>query len=134
MGFAVAASAGTVWIAAPRRFDSGEVAASWSNVGKSRIARKSVGPNQSITAWTRLDWPRLPPTPPSRSTLTLPIVAVETPPEVPTKAARCPPADEPHAAKRSGSRPYCAAFARSQRIAPRQSWICAGQIAVPLRR
>ena len=82
MGFAVATSAGIVWIAAPSRFDSGEVAASWSNVGKSRIARKSVGPNQSITAWTRLDWPRLPPTFPSRSTLTLPIVAVETPPEV----------------------------------------------------
>jgi len=49
-----------------------------------------------------------------------------SPPDVPSSATRCPPADAPATPIRSGSMEYAFAFARSQRIAALQSSICAG--------
>lgn len=72
-----------------------------------------------MAACTRLEKPRLPPTVPSSS---------DEPPEVASNADKCPPADVPKLAKRVGSSPNVAAFARSQRTAPFTSWTCAGKV------
>ena len=56
------------------------------------------------------------------------------PAEVPASAARLPPAEWPQAAKRVGSSPYSAAWARSQRMAVLTSAMAAGNVASPLNR
>ena len=88
------------------------------------IVVSSVGPNQSRTHCTRLDWSRLPP---RRSHSFTPAV-------VPSRATRWPPAEAPQTPMWSGSRWYFAAFARSQRMAALQSSIWAGNTACWLKR
>ena len=80
---------GFSWIGPPTNLDSGEFTASWTlSLGKWSIRRKSVGPNQSMNADTRLEYSRLPPTSPSRSTSVAPIDTVPTSPIVPRQAGR----------------------------------------------
>src|SRR5688500_7590069 len=57
----------------------------------------------------RLENTGLPPTRPSRDC---------TPPDAPSSADRCPPAEEPHEPKRERSSSYALALARSRRTAP----------------
>jgi hypothetical protein len=68
---------------------------------------KSAGPKMSQTACTWSGWPSLPPMD----------AKAFLPPEVPTSADRCPPADAPTTATRWGSKLYFSLCARNQRIA-----------------
>src|SRR5512137_1262018 len=119
-----------VWMAAPTSLDSGELASLWLAVqlvpaNCSSIFKKSIGPNQSTTAWTQLDWSALPSSAPSSSA---------TPQVVPSRETRFPPAEAPQAPNFSGLRLYFAALARKKRTEALASKIWAGYWASALKR
>ena len=128
IGLARATFSGLSRIGPPTSCDSGESGVSWTmacaDTRCASICRKSVGPKKSTTACTRLDMLEVRPDVERLHVAGRPQHGDEVPAG---RGARRTP-------MRSGSNPYSAAFARSQRTAALQSSIWAGKTACWLRR